>query len=108
MYGYEINMTPEEEDRDGMDVWGAAELWLDGGNKGVEYNWCWDDGENYSAIYMTEMNYNDPQYPDGYMDTDYDTYVHYEVDFNNANWEQELINAMFMAANEFHIKEVTE
>lgn len=102
MYEYEINMTPEEEDKNGMDVWGAAELWLDGGNKGVEYNWCWDDGENYSAIYKMEMHYDNPKYPNGYLGTDCDTYVHYEVDCNNENWKKELIDVMHMVAVEFH------
>ena len=31
-----------------VDEWGVAELWYD--NKGVEYNYCIDDGENCSAI----------------------------------------------------------
>lgn len=106
MYEYEINMTPEEEDKNGMDVWGAAELWFGNGDKGVEYNWCWDDGENDSAIYKTEMNYDNPDYPDGYMETDYSTYVHYEVDFTNANWKQELVDTMYKIAKEFHKEEV--
>ena len=94
-------MSPEEEDKEYMDIWGAAYVWFDE-DRGVEYNWCWDTGTCESAIYKMEMNYDNPEYPDGYMETDYDTYVHYEVDCSNENWKKELIDVMYMVAVEFH------
>ena len=77
------------------DEWGVAELWF--GNKGVEYNYCIDDGENCSAIYKTEINEKN-----GYRETDYSSFIHYEVDFNDMNWKTDLLNELHIAFEELH------
>ena len=97
---YEINIDPQEVDTDYMDEWGAAFLWLDD-ERGVEYNLCYDSGECESAIYKTEMNYKDRDYPDGYMETDSSTFEPYEIDFNDENWKEKLVNAMEKIAKDF-------
>lgn len=78
-----------------VDEWGVAELWYD--NKGVEYNYCIDDGENCSAIYKTEINEKT-----GYRETDYNSFIHYEVDFNNPSWKEILINELDKAFEKLH------
>ena len=94
-YEYEININPAEVDKNCHDEWGAAYMWL---NKeedaGVEYNLCYDSGECCSAFYKMEKTYNDPDYPDGYVETDYDDCEHYEIDFNDKNWKEKLVEAM--------------
>ena len=89
-YQFELNMTDEFKDSDEceIDEWGCAFIWLME-NIGAEYNFCIDCGENSSAIYKMEMDTKT-----GEMQTDYDTYVHYEVDFEKENWKEELENAM--------------
>ena len=62
----------------------------------VEYNFCVDDGENCCAIYKGEINEKNC------METDYNTFVHYEIDFDNENWKEELENAMCEAMIDFH------
>lgn len=94
-YEFECNMSKQYESYDNHDEWGCAFVWL-GENIGVEYNFSLDDGESYSAIYKMEFNYDT-----NYMETDYNKYVHYDVDFNNENWEEELENAMCKATIEF-------
>lgn len=112
------------EDVDVYDEWGVAELFIND-KQGVEYNLCIDQscteqwikevyGEwklkemiaegieidknpiNSSAIYPFELNEDS-----GYLETDYDTSIHYAIDFNNKNWKKELENAMCEAAIEF-------
>lgn len=100
MYEYEININLEEVNTDYMDEWGAAFLWLDD-KRGVEYNLCYDSGECESAIYKTEMNYKDRDYPDGYMETDSSTFEHYEIDFNDSEWKQKLYEEMKTVAERF-------
>lgn len=78
-----------------FDEWGIAELWR--GNKGVEYNYCIDDGENCSAIYKTEINEKT-----GYRETDYNSFIHYEVNFNDMNWKADLLNELHIAFEELH------
>ncbi len=78
-----------------VDEWGVAELWYD--NKGVEYNYCIDEGENCSAIYKTEINEKI-----GYRETDYNSFIHYEVDFNNPRWKENLINELDKAFEKLH------
>lgn len=92
-YEYEVNIDPTEVDKDGWDDWDAGYLWLD--NKhGVNYNLYYDGGECSSAIYKMDC--------DGeYIETDSDTYIHYEIDFNDEDWEQKLVYAMAKAAEKF-------
>ena len=96
MYEYEINFEPiTEEDKKGCDEWGAAFMWLnDDQTAGVEYNLCYDNGVCDSAFYKMEMNYNNKDYPEGYLETDPCTYELYEIDFNDNNWKEKFIKAM--------------
>ena len=103
-YEFECNMSKEEftnldNDVDMYDEWGCAFAWL--GDNGVEYNFCIDNSTNESvnccAIYKTVVDTDS-----GYFHTDSSTFVHYEIDFNNEHWEEELENAMCKALIEFH------
>lgn len=93
-YEFECNMNEEYKDIQ-IDEWGCAFVWLD--DIGVEYNFCIDGDTNSCAIYKTEINADTT-----YMETDYDKYIHYEIDFDNENWKQELENAMCKALIEFY------
>lgn len=93
-YEFECNMSEEYKDSE-IDEWGCAFIWLN--DIGVEYNFCIDSGENSCAIYKTEINEETD-----YMETDYDKYIHYEIDFDNENWKEELENAMCEALIKFH------
>ena len=94
LYEFECNMSDEYKDKE-TDEWGCAFVWLN--DIGVEYNFCIDSGNNCCAIYKMEINEETD-----YMETDYDTFIHYEIDFDNENWEQELENAMCKALIELH------
>ena len=78
------------------DEWGCAFIWV--GNKGVEYNFCIDSGENLCAIYKMELNEKTD-----YMETDHDTFIHYEINFDEADWVEKLENAMCEALIEFFV-----
>lgn len=93
-FEFECNMSNEYKDME-TDEWGCAEVWFN--DIGVEYNFCIDEGKNYCAIYKTEINKET-----GYMETDYEEYVHYEINFDNENWKEELENAMCEALIKFH------
>ena len=98
-YEFACEMSEEYKDYNCHDEWGCAEVWL--GDIGVEYNFCIDGSAdvvvNCCAIYKMEMNKETD-----YMETDYDTFAHYEIDFNNPNWKVELENAMCRALIKFH------
>ena len=96
---YEININASYASEE-TDEWGAAFVWVNG-NHGVEYNFCYDSGECCSAIYKTGMNYKHRDYPDGYMETDYSTFEHYEIDFSNEDWMLDLIREMVRVAKQF-------
>lgn len=91
-YKFECKLTKEYKDNK-YDEWGCAFVWL--GNMGAEYNFCIDNSTNkminQCAIYKTEID------SDNYIETDYTTFVHYEIDFDNENWKEELENAMCKA-----------
>ena len=93
-YEFECNMSEEYKDKE-TDEWGCAFVWLN--DIGVEYNFCIDSGNNCCAIYKMEINKETD-----YMETDYDKYIHYEIDFDNENWKEELENAMCEALIKFH------
>ena len=95
-YEFECNMSNEYKTYKNHDEFGCAFVWL-GEEIGVEYNFAIDGGENFSAIYKMELNHKTD-----YMETDYDAYIHYEVDFNNINWEKKLENAMCEALIKLH------
>lgn len=94
-YEFECNMSDEYKNRVHCDEWGCASIFY--GDVGVEYNFCIDGEINCCAIYKMETNEESD-----YMETDYNTYIHYEIDFDNENWEQELENAMCKALIEFY------
>lgn len=99
-YEYECNMTEEYRDMEVIDEWGSAIVWSNDDTNndiGVEYNFCIDGNVNSSAIY--KMKYNKET---ECMETDCDTFVHYEIDFNNKGWVHELENAMCEALIKFY------
>lgn len=97
-YAFECNMSEEYKSHDVHDEWGCAYVWIgENGNLGAEYNFCIQgDGSNCSAIYKMELNEETD-----YMETDYSTFVHYEIDFKNENWKEALENAMCDAMIKF-------
>ena len=90
MTEFECNMDSSYADFNCIDEWGAAFVWL---NEfiGVEYNFCIDCGKNYSAIYLMTCQ-------DGQMSTDYNEFVHYEINFNRADWKELLKDEMIKVA----------
>lgn len=100
--GYEFECNISEEYKNMVtDEWGCAYMWLDG-KIGVEYNFCiQDDGTNCSAIYKMEYNkytdYNGEITEESWETDVFSRFVHYEIDFNDTEWEQSLENAMCMA-----------
>jgi len=101
MRKYEITISKKDCNKDYVDIWGAATLWIDD-SRGVEYNYSYDTQTCSSAIYKWEDNGEDDK---DILDTS--TFIDYEVDFNDSEWQQKLVNAMEMAAKEFfRIKEV--
>ena len=90
---FELNIEPSMVNKEYMDEWGAAYLWLDD-NRGVEYNLAYDSGECCSAIYKTEF--------DGeYLHTDDSIFEHYEIDFEDQWWRTKLMDAMYKVAKKF-------
>lgn len=87
-YKFELNMDDSYKQYTDIDEWGMAVI--DFGTYGAEYNFCIEEGDNYSAIYY--MEYNEET---GYWDTDYNYFEHYEINFNNPNWKLELKEAMY-------------
>ena len=78
-YKFELNMNNSYKKYIDIDEWGTAVI--DFGTYGAEYNFCIEEGNNYSAIYY--MEYNEKT---GYWDTDYNCFEHYEINFNDFNW----------------------
>lgn len=95
-YSFECNMSEEYKDYRNHDEWGCAFAWLEDKDIGVEYNFCFDCGNSCCAIYKAITN------SDGYLETDYSEFVHYDIDFDNDNWREEFENAMCKALIEFH------
>ena len=57
-YLFKCNITANDyKIMTSCDVWDAA--YIRCGSKGVEYNFCMDNGCNYSAIYMSDRNGNE-------------------------------------------------
>lgn len=92
-YEFECNIDESYKDLE-TDEWGCAYVWLND-LQGAEYNFCIDSGNNCCAIYKMEINEED------YMETDYSTFEHYEIDFSNVNWKEELEKAMYKVAKKF-------
>lgn len=87
-YKFELNMDDSYKQYTDIDEWGMAVI--DFGTYGAEYNFCIEEGDNYSAIYY--MEYNEET---GYWDTDYNYFEHYEINFNDFNWKKDLEKAMY-------------
>ena len=95
-YEFECNISNEYSNNQNCDEWGAAFLWGDDGSLGVEYNFCIDGSTNSSAIYKMQMK-------DEYMETDYSTFIHYEIDFSKDDWQAILAQSMIQAYKKFHL-----
>ena len=95
LYDFECNLSDEYRNYDCCDEWGAATLWLND-KQGVEYNFCIDGDCNSCAIY--KMYYDEETDTEG---TDCSTFEHYEIDFSNVNWKEELEKAMYEVAKKF-------
>lgn len=91
MEEFELCMDESYANKTCIDEWGVAQYW--NGDKGVEYNFCKDSGNDYSAIYSMSMN------DEGYGETDYNNFVGYEIDFSNPQWRGKLKEAMIYAYN---------
>lgn len=89
------NVLKEIADTECFDEWGCAFVSL-GEEISVEYNLCVDSGENCSAIY--KVDYDKER---DCIETDYNTFISYEIDFDNPKWKRELENAMCEALIEF-------
>ena len=94
-YEYEINIDESKVDKSCIDEWGAAYLWIDD-DHGVEYNLCYDNGECESAIYKALYT--------EYLETDYNSFSAYEIDFSDKDWKEKLVDEMERVALEFFSK----
>ena len=90
---FDINPSVYVNETD-YDDWGVEFVWLEDMNRGAEYNICMDNGENFSAIYAL--------YEDEYIETDSNTFIHYEINFSDPAWEQKLEDAMCSAVIKFN------
>ena len=94
---FDDEIIKEYNDKKDIDEWGCALVTIND-KYGAEYNLCIEDGKNYSAIYFQECDEN------GIWQTDFTYSKHYEVDFSNPNWKQELQREM----KQYVIKELNE
>lgn len=85
-----------EENEGYVDSWGDVIMWFDGVDVkrnfvGVEYNFCIDGDENFSAFYLmfdTEPEIENEYYDGYYIYTLTDYCEHYEIDFNDSDWRE--------------------
>ena len=94
---FKLNINDTYKNFNNIDEWGCAFVFDE--NDGVEYNYCRDNNEDYSAIYYFAS--------DEYLSTNYDEFVHYEIDFNNENWQLELKREMEKVLKHFQQKHLT-
>ena len=99
-YEFYTNFTEEIismcKNKEEIDEWGLALITIN--NKyGVEYNLCFENGNNYSAIYFQECDENN------IWQTDFTGSKHYEIDFNSPYWiidlEKEMKEYLFSVLN---------
>lgn len=64
---------------------------------GVEFEFCIENGENYSAIYRMDMNKAGDDF-----ETDHDEFCHYEIDPTDPEWKANLEIAMCEALINLH------
>ena len=101
-YSFDCELSKEYGSHKDWDEWGCACVWF-GDEIGAEYNFCIDNGENCSAIYRMKMGESGE-----YAETDYSTFVHYEIDFGKENWKEDLEDAMCRALIDFYISFVDD
>ena len=81
-YEFECNIS-EEMFSEGVILPGAAYIWFE--DIGVEFEFCIENGENYSAIYRMDMNKAGDDF-----ETDHDEFYHYEIDPTDPEWKVNL------------------
>ena len=103
-YYFQCDIEKEEAlkeiaDTDYFDEWGCVYVSL-GETMAVEYNLCIDNttNENINASAIYKIDYDEEN---DYIETDVSTFIHYEIDFNNPKWKNELEDAMCEALIEF-------
>lgn len=82
------------------DIWGLAVITVGEENKeqdGVEYNFYKYEGGSESAIYYWGKSSDGY----GYGETDTSKYIHYDIDFDDEEWETKLKYAMLDAYYKF-------
>lgn len=79
---FECNIS-EEMFSEGVILPGAAYIWFE--DIGVEFEFCIENGENYSAIYRMDMNKAGDDF-----ETDHDEFYHYEIDPTDPEWKANL------------------
>lgn len=95
-YLFKCNITANDyKIMTSCDVWDAA--YIRCGSKGVEYNFCMDNGCNYSAIYMSEETHDGK-----YFMTDSSRYECYEIDFEDMEWKKKLEEQICRIFQKFH------
>lgn len=99
-YEYQINIKAEDyKDATAYDEWGAAFVWdKENPHIGAEYNIA-NNGTNCSAIYLMQWDNTHDN-----METDYDTFVHYEIDWDDPEWKKNLRKAMWKAVKKWKEK----
>lgn len=97
-YSFECNMSDWYKNYENIDEWGCAFTWY--GDIGVEYNFAVEtyNNEKYTACAIYKMEFNNETEN---METDYDTFVEYDIDFNDVDWIDKLENAMCEALIKF-------
>lgn len=100
VFGFECNISKKYKNENCIDDWGCAYAWYEE-NIGVEYNFCIDNGENYSAIYKLEFNDKT-----GCMETVTNKFKHYKIDFNDSDWKNKLEQEMYKVLETFINEEI--
>lgn len=102
-WSYEICIDESYADIDCIDEWGMIQVWLEDKGIGAEYNYCVETykGEKLNSCAFYFM-WEDKE-ADNWK-TDWNDYEHYEIDFNNTRWKEDIVEAM----KEFIIKHIKE
>lgn len=91
-YKFECNIP--KVNLSNLDIWEAAFIWYD--DLGVEYNLCTEEENDSSAVYKMTADKSDG------FETDYNQFVHYEIDPDNPYWQEDLEIAMCEAFIQLH------
>lgn len=76
----------KESWEDGADTWVSL---LEKGGFAVDYNYCINDGDIYSALYGCFAD------SAGDISVDADCYKHYKVDFSDLEWKEKLLQEAY-------------